>query len=217
MNIQQLKGIGEKTAALLSRLSVYTVKDLVGLYPRAYDVYEKPVFVQEAVEEHASEIVSIEAVVARNVEQYSTPRMKVLSTVVRDEQGTSLKCTWFNMPFLRSSLKPGAHYVFRGQLAKKQGSFSCFRTATDVYNGGICTVTGKYAAHISTDKGAVQYNGRQSSKTGIGKVRYVSGKRIYTGRYPQCVSACGTQFCRTADTFSAVAGRLFTVQKKTGI
>ena len=61
MNIQQLKGIGEKTAALLSRLSVYTVKDLVGLYPRAYDVYEKPVFVQEAVEEHASEIVSIEA------------------------------------------------------------------------------------------------------------------------------------------------------------
>lgn len=65
MNIQQLKGIGEKTAALLSRLSVYTVKDLVGLYPRAYDVYEKPVFVQEAVEEHASEIVSIEAVVAK--------------------------------------------------------------------------------------------------------------------------------------------------------
>lgn len=124
MNIQQLKGIGEKTAALLSRLSVYTVKDLVGLYPRAYDVYEKPVFVQEAVEEHASEIVSIEAVVARNVEQYSTPRMKVLSTVVRDEQGTSLKCTWFNMPFLRSSLKPGAHYVFRGQLAKKKGSFA---------------------------------------------------------------------------------------------
>ena len=55
MNIQQLKGIGEKTAALLSRLSVYTVKDLVGLYPRAYDVYEKPVFVQEAVEEHVGE------------------------------------------------------------------------------------------------------------------------------------------------------------------
>ena len=148
MNIQQLKGIGEKTAALLSRLSVYTVKDLVGLYPRAYDVYEKPVFVQEAVEEHASEIVSIEAVVARNVEQYSTPRMKVLSTVVRDEQGTSLKCTWFNMPFLRSSLKPGSACKEKGKL--------CFRTATDVYNGGICTVTGKYAAHISADKGAVQ-------------------------------------------------------------
>ena len=28
------------------------------------------------------------------------------------------------MPFLRSSLKPGAHYVFRGQLAKKKGSFA---------------------------------------------------------------------------------------------
>ena len=212
MNIQQLKGIGEKTAALLSRLSVYTVKDLVGLYPRAYDVYEKPVFVQEAVEEHASEIVSIEAVVARNVEQYSTPRMKVLSTVVRDEQGTSLKCTWFNMPFLRSSLKPGAHYVFRGQLAKKKGSFVLEQP--QMYTmAAYAQLQGSMQPIYPLTKGL----SNKSSKTGIGKVRYVSGKRIYTGRYPQCVSACGTQFCRTADTFSAVAGGLFTVQKKTGI
>ena len=212
MNIQQLKGIGEKTAALLSRLSVYTVKDLVGLYPRAYDVYEKPVFVQEAVEEHASEIVSIEAVVARNVEQYSTPRMKVLSTVVRDEQGTSLKCTWFNMPFLRSSLKPGAHYVFRGQLAKKKGSFVLEQP--QMYTmAAYAQLQGSMQPIYPLTKGLSNKTVAKAVKQALEK----SGKRIYTGRYPQCVSACGTQFCRTADTFSAVAGGLFTVQKKTGI
>lgn len=121
MDIRKLKGIGEKTAALLGRLSVYTVEDLVGLYPRDYDVYEKPLFIKEAEAEHISETVSIEAVVVKNADRYSTPKMKVLSTVIRDEQSATLKCTWFNMPFLQSSLKPGMHYVFRGHLAKKNG------------------------------------------------------------------------------------------------
>lgn len=123
MNIKELKGIGDKTAALLNRLSVYTVEDLVGLYPRDYDVYEKPVFIGEITKEQINTTISVEAVVAKNPEQYSTPRMKVISTVVRDENGDSLKCTWFNMPFLRSSLKPGMHYVFRGHLAFKKGVF----------------------------------------------------------------------------------------------
>lgn len=123
MDIKQLKGIGDKTAALLGRLSIYTVEDLVGLYPRDYDVYEKPVFVNEITKENAGSTVSIEAVVAKNPEQYDTGRIKVISTVIRDEKGGTLKCTWFNMPFLRSSLKPGMHYVFRGHLAFKRNAF----------------------------------------------------------------------------------------------
>ena len=38
MKITELKGIGEKYAQLLGRLSVYTVEDLVGLYPRDYEL-----------------------------------------------------------------------------------------------------------------------------------------------------------------------------------
>ena len=45
MDITQLKGIGTKTAMNLNRLSVYTVEDLVRLYPRDYIVYEEPVFI----------------------------------------------------------------------------------------------------------------------------------------------------------------------------
>ena len=44
MDITQLKGVGAVTANNLNRLSVYTVEDLVKLYPRDYDVYEEPVF-----------------------------------------------------------------------------------------------------------------------------------------------------------------------------
>ena len=73
MNIKELKGIGDKTAALLNRLSVYTVEDLVGLYPRDYDVYEKPVFIGEITKEQINTTISVEAVVAKNPEQYSVP------------------------------------------------------------------------------------------------------------------------------------------------
>lgn len=38
-----IKGVGAVTANNLNRLSVYTVEDLVKLYPRDYDVYEEPV------------------------------------------------------------------------------------------------------------------------------------------------------------------------------
>ena len=123
MNIKELKGIGDKTAALLNRLSIYTVNDLVGLYPRDYDVYEKPVFVSEITKENIGSTISIEAVVAKSPEQYNAGHIKVISTTIRDEKGGNLKCTWFNMPFLRSSLKLGMHYVFRGHLAFKRNAF----------------------------------------------------------------------------------------------
>ena len=40
-----------------NRLSVYTVSDLVGLYPRDYDVYHEPVFVKDI--SHESEHTEI--------------------------------------------------------------------------------------------------------------------------------------------------------------
>lgn len=121
MNIKELKGIGEKTAGLLNRLSVYTVEDLVKLYPRDYDVYEKPVFIGGLTEENENTMIAVEAVVAKKTELYRAGKRSIVTTEIRDLHGAGLKCTWFNMPFLRSALRLGTHYVFRGRLALKQG------------------------------------------------------------------------------------------------
>lgn len=43
MNIRELKGIGTRTEELFQHLDVYTTKDLMELYPRAYDSYDEPV------------------------------------------------------------------------------------------------------------------------------------------------------------------------------
>lgn len=120
MNLKELKGIGDKTADLFNRLSVYTVENLVGFYPRDYDVYEKPVFISE-LDECDKNIVSIDGVVAKKVDVYNAGRLVIISTVIKDENGDSIKCCWYNMPFLKTSLRQGMRYIFRGHLAYKQG------------------------------------------------------------------------------------------------
>ena len=47
MNIQQLKGIGEKTAVPFAKAGIFNIEDLLRYYPRAYEIYESPVAVDE--------------------------------------------------------------------------------------------------------------------------------------------------------------------------
>ena len=121
MKITELKGIGEKYAQLLGRLSVYTVEDLVGLYPRDYELYQEPAFISTLSPDYENTNVVIDGVVSKKIDVYHTGKLAVISTFINDENGDRIKCTWFNMPFLKSSLKLGMRYIFRGRVFLKKG------------------------------------------------------------------------------------------------
>lgn len=121
MKITELKGIGEKYAQLLGRLSVYTVEDLVGLYPRDYELYQEPAFISTLSPDYENTNVVIDGVVSKKIYVYHTGKLAVISTFINDENGDRIKCTWFNMPFLKSSLKLGMRYIFRGRFVIKNG------------------------------------------------------------------------------------------------
>ena len=76
MDITQLKGIGAKTAANLNRLSVYTVEDLVRLYPRDYIVYEEPVFIN-SLADCEKPVAAIEATVIASPKIYGNERKRL--------------------------------------------------------------------------------------------------------------------------------------------
>ena len=116
MNIRKLKGIGTRTEELFQHLDVYTTKDLMELYPRAYDSYDEPVNIA-AIDECG--IYAVYAAVDRPPELKQNGRYKILTVMVRDEAGSMLRITWFNMPFLRSRLRNGYRYIFRGKVAIK--------------------------------------------------------------------------------------------------
>lgn len=123
MKLTDLKGIGDKTARLLNKLSVYTAEDLVRLYPRSYDICGKPVLVSEIPEHTGDSLIAVDAVVARTPALKCVRNLQILTVTLRDEKGGLLKATWFNMPYLLGSLKPGYRYIFRGRPVFRNGDW----------------------------------------------------------------------------------------------
>lgn len=123
MKLTDLKGIGDKTARLLNKLSVYMAEDLVRLYPRSYDICGKPVLVSEIPEHTGDSLIAVDAVVARTPALKRVRNLQILTVTLRDEKGGLLKATWFNMPYLLGSLKPGCRYIFRGRPVFRNGDW----------------------------------------------------------------------------------------------
>lgn len=116
MNIRDIKGIGEKTEKLFNKLGIFTDSDLLEYYPRNYEWFMEPVSLVEA--EMNSGIPAIEAVISSDPVVKKIRNLSILSVFAKDKNGDQLKLTWFNMPFLKNSLKIGYKYVFRGQIKR---------------------------------------------------------------------------------------------------
>ncbi len=119
MDIRTLKGVGEKTAALFEKLHVYTSEELVSYYPRDYEQFSVPVPLDQAPVE---EVTAVEGRLAGNV---ATRHVRGLSLTTFDVscEGGSLHMTYFNMPYLKNSLKRGQPYIFRGCLHRRKDRY----------------------------------------------------------------------------------------------
>lgn len=119
MDIRTLKGVGEKTAALFEKLHVYTAEELVSYYPRDYEQFSVPVSLDQAPVE---EVTAVEGRLAGNV---ATRHVRGLSLTTFDVscEGGSLHMTYFNMPYLKNSLKRGQPYIFKGCLHRRKDRY----------------------------------------------------------------------------------------------
>ena len=115
MDIRSLKGVGEKTAGLFQKLNIETAEQLVHYYPRGYEQFEEPVLPSKAPLE---EMAAVAGEIAGNV---ATRHMRGLSITTFEVVcgGEKLHMTYFNMPYLKNSLKRGVPYIFRGCIHKK--------------------------------------------------------------------------------------------------
>ena len=116
-SIRTIRGIGEKTEKLLGKLGIFTVGDFLRYYPRDYDEYQEPVAVSQALPGKKNAVF---ARLSGKVGVKNTGRLTVITASAREGEQT-LWFTWYNMPFLRSTLRPGGMYIFRGMVVEKRG------------------------------------------------------------------------------------------------
>ncbi|MBD5485257.1 MAG: ATP-dependent DNA helicase RecG [Lachnospiraceae bacterium] len=113
MEITALKGIGEKTAELFHKLHVYTAEDLVHYYPRDYEYFSDPV---DLIHAGVNEMTAVSGKIRGNIATRHVRGLSITSFEVECVGGGTLHMTYFNMPYLKNSLKRDILYIFRGIL-----------------------------------------------------------------------------------------------------
>lgn len=119
--ILKVKGIGAKTQSLFHKLNIYKVDELVHHFPRTY------LRMGEAVELSSVKLNETAAVKGRvrRTELVRTRGGKLIfNAYVTDEQERILVCSWFNMPYLKNTIKPEASFVFYGKVILKTDRFT---------------------------------------------------------------------------------------------
>lgn len=116
--IQYIKGVGPNRAALLNKLGINTLEDLITYYPRNYEDRGKPKKIAE-LQDGEEALIDV-LVVSRMSEQRIRKNMAIYKLIVRDDTGTCL-ITWFNQSYLKNKFVLGKRYKFYGKVSNKYG------------------------------------------------------------------------------------------------
>lgn len=115
MTLENLPGIGEKSAKLLNNLGIYSVDDLVRNYPYRFDVLAKRSIEDERFHDN---FVSDGVVESSPVVSFFKGRMNRL-TFRCNVQNKIIKVTIFNRAFLKNNIKPGSVVTVIGKYNPK--------------------------------------------------------------------------------------------------
>lgn len=113
MDIRFIKGVGEKSAARLAKLGIFTDADLLQYYPRDYVDYSQPCAVAEAP-------FDVKCVVKATVyEKSGAVRLnggRKMFKVYCGDDTASLTLTFFNSPYIVDALQKEQTYCFFGKV-----------------------------------------------------------------------------------------------------
>ncbi len=115
--VQYLKGVGPRRAALMNKLGIRSVRDLLFHHPRRYldRTLTKPVSGL-----HHGETVTVFGRVADTSLARTRRGLTILSLILDDGTGL-LRCLWFNQPYLRERFPRDQPLVVSGQVRWDRG------------------------------------------------------------------------------------------------
>ena len=115
-SIETLKGIGEKTAKLFEKVGIRTIDDLLHYYPRGYDTYGEPKAIGELSEDETG---TVEGFLKSGATGVHVNGLSIVQATISDMTG-KLRLVWYHMPYLKNTLRPDSHFIFRGRVIRKK-------------------------------------------------------------------------------------------------
>lgn len=152
---QYIKGVGPQRAALLRKLNIYTLEDLITYFPRDYEDRSKPKKISQLVdgEEALIEVIAISKISEVRIRK----NMVIEKLIVRDETGSCV-ISWFNQKYLKGKFEIGCKYSFFGKASVKYGKIEILNPVFD--NNETNKNTGKiipiYPSTYSLTQGSIR-------------------------------------------------------------
>ena len=116
-SVEEIKGVGPKTATALHKYGFDSIKDVAYYFPRDYeDRTQKVTFREQA--QHYGKVHTVAQVTGQ--EWFGYGKMKTLKIIVNDGTG-SAELICFNRAFLEKSLVPGTLITVTGKFEVKYG------------------------------------------------------------------------------------------------
>ena len=115
--VASLPGVSTAYSRRLANLGVRTIRDLLYLFPRRYDDYSALKPINRLT---YGETVTIIGTVQETRVQDSRRGRKLIHSIIGDGTAT-IRCTWFNQPWLASKLRAGSTVMISGQVDEYLG------------------------------------------------------------------------------------------------
>ena len=119
-SIETLKGIGEKTAKLFEKVGIRTIDDLLHYYPNGYDTYGEPKAIGELSEDETG---AVEGFLKSGATGVHINGLSIVQATISDMTG-KLRLVWYHMPYLKNTLRPNSHFIFRGRVIRKKNGLT---------------------------------------------------------------------------------------------
>ncbi len=118
-DICAINGIGPKTAEILKKSGIYTLRDFFYNLPRDYENFSAPTTIAKM---RPGKVVIRGRILSIKSRQARKRRLTITEATIGDDTG-SVKAIWFNQSYRVRQLIPEKEYYFAGDFSFKNGRF----------------------------------------------------------------------------------------------
>lgn len=113
--IEELKGVGKKTAALFSKLGIYSIGQLLNFYPRNYEDWTNVSYITDTSD---GELCCVRGTISSVIKVSLIKGGKTLAKVNACDDSGSMELVFFNNKYISSMLEYGKTYFFYGKITR---------------------------------------------------------------------------------------------------